>query len=115
MPKLLINERQIGSAVILDMSGDVIFGEGSKTLRSAIRQKISEGKTNIFLNFKDVCYVDSSGIGELVSGYTALKREGGKLTLLNLSPRVKELLEITKLLAVFEIYDEEFSALASHN
>ncbi len=109
MTKLTIVEREKGDVTILDLKGDVIFGEENSELRKAIRRLLGDGKKKIHLNFKLVGYVDSSGIGELISGFTAINREGGELKLSNLSNRVKDLLVITKLLSVFEIYEESDS------
>ena len=106
MNKLTIFEHEEQDVTFLDLNGDVTFGEGNIMLREAIRRVIGKGRSKIHLNFKEVCYVDSSGIGELVSGYTAINRVGGELKLLNLSTRIKELLIICKLLPIFEIYEE---------
>lgn len=109
MIKLRIYERVAEDVTILDLDGDVTFGEGSAELRRAIRKLLGEGRKKIHLNFKSVVYIDSSGIGELISGLTAVNREGGELKLLNIPARVEELLTICKLLTVFEIYEEQFS------
>ena len=115
MIELNISERQANGLTILDLSGDVTFDQGNTVLRSAIRRLLSEGKRNILLNFSNVCFVDSSGLGELVSGLTAINREDGQLKLLNLTQRTKELLEITKLSAIFETFENERDALDSYN
>ena len=107
MTKLTFFERIEENVTILDLNGDITFGEGSVELRKTIRRLLSEGKKNIHLNFQSVGYVDSSGIGELISTLTAINREGGELKLLNPSIRVKELLAICKLLSIFEICEEE--------
>lgn len=107
MARLEISERQMSDVTIFDLSGDVTFGEGNLLLRAAIRKALSEGKKNIFLNFARVGYLDSSGVGELVSGFTAVSREDGKLKLLNLPPRIYQLLAITKLLTVFDVGEGE--------
>lgn len=106
MNKLTIFERVERDVTFLDLNGDVIFGDGNLLLRDAIREVLGKGRNKIHLNFEAVCYVDSSGIGELVSGYTAINRAGGELKLMNLSTRVKELLIICKLLPIFDIYEE---------
>jgi anti-sigma B factor antagonist len=98
---------------VLDMSGKITIGEGSVALRSAIRKLIEEGKKKILLNLSQVSYVDSSGIGEFVASFTAIGREGGQLKLLNLTQKIQDLLAITKLLTVFDTYDDESSALNS--
>ncbi len=111
MIELNISERQASGMTILDLNGDVTFDQGNAVLRSAIRRLLSEGKRNILLNFSNVCFVDSSGLGELVSGLTAINREDGQLKLLNLTQRTKELLEITKLSTIFETFENERDAL----
>ncbi len=113
MAELNIAERQAGDVTVLDMSGKITIGEGSVALRTAIRKLIEEGKKKILLNLAQVGYVDSSGIGELVSSFTTLNREGGQLKLLNLTQKIQDLLAITKLLTVFDTYDDESSALHS--
>jgi|SRR5437763_15538443 anti-sigma B factor antagonist len=113
MAELNIRERQAGDVTILDLEGKITIGEGSVSLRSAIRRLIEEGKKKILLNLAGVGYVDSSGIGELVSSYTTINREGGQLKLLKLTQKIKDLLTITKLLTVFDVYDDEAEALNS--
>ncbi|MGB8510728.1 MAG: STAS domain-containing protein [Pyrinomonadaceae bacterium] len=114
MAELNIRERQAGDVTVLDMEGKITIGEGSVALRSAIRRLIEEGRKKILLNLAGVGYVDSSGIGELVSSYTTINREGGQLKLLNLTQKIQDLLAITKLLTVFDTYDEEAAALNSY-
>ena len=101
MTDLSFSERQAGDVTILDMSGKVKIGEGSIAFRTTIRRLLGEDKNNILLNLAGVSYVDSSGIGELVSGYTSVRREGGDLRLVNLTEKLQDLLAITKLLTVF--------------
>jgi anti-sigma B factor antagonist len=113
MAELNISERQAGDVTILDMDGKVTIGEGSVALRSAIRRLLGEGKNKILLNLGGVAYVDSSGIGELVSSFTAVNKEGGTLKLLNLTQKIQDLLAITKLLTVFDVFENEGDALAS--
>lgn len=113
MAELNISERQVGNVTILDMDGKITIGEGSVALRTAIRRLLEEGKKKILLNLANVGYIDSSGIGELVSSYTAINKEGGQLKLLNLTQKLQDLLTITKLLTVFDVYDSESEALAS--
>ncbi|MGH9941560.1 MAG: STAS domain-containing protein [Pyrinomonadaceae bacterium] len=113
MAELNVTERQAGDVTVLDLSGKITIGEGSVSLRSAIRRLIEEGKKKILLNLSNVNYVDSSGIGELVSSFTTLNREGGQLKLLHLTQKIQDLLAITKLLTVFDTYDDESSALNS--
>ncbi len=113
MAELNISERQAGDVTILDLTGRITIGEGSVALRTAIRRLLSEGKKNILLNLGGVSYIDSSGIGELVSSFTTVKKDGGSLKLLNLTQKVQDLLAITKLLTVFDVYENEDEALAS--
>ena len=113
MAELNIRERQAGDMTILDLEGKITIGEGSVSLRTAIRRLIEEGKKKILLNLAGVGYVDSSGIGELVSSYTTINREGGQLKLLKLTQKIKDLLTITKLLTVFDVYTDESEALNS--
>ena len=113
MAELNINERQAGDVTVLDMSGKITIGEGSVALRTAIRRLLEEGKKRILLNLAGISYVDSSGIGELVSSYTAINKEGGQLKLLNLTQKLQDLLTITKLLTVFDVYESEAEALNS--
>ncbi len=115
MSDITISERQAGDVSILDLSGKVTIGEGSVALRNAIRRMLGEGKSKILLNLGGVGYVDSSGIGELVSSFTAVNKEGGTLKLLNLTQKIQDLLAITKLLTVFDVYENEAEALASYN
>ncbi|HKE55997.1 MAG TPA: STAS domain-containing protein [Pyrinomonadaceae bacterium] len=113
MAELEVKERQAGDVTILDMSGAVRIGEGSVALRDNIRRLAEEGKKKMLLNLAGVSYVDSSGIGELIANYTTVKRQGGQLKLLNLTDRIQNLLVITKLLTVFDSYDNETEALKS--
>ena len=113
MAELNISERQGGDVTVLDMSGKITIGEGSVALRTAIRRLLEEGKKRILLNLAGVNYIDSSGIGELVSSYTAINKEGGQLKLLNLTQKLQDILTITKLLTVFDVYESESEALES--
>ena len=113
MAQLNIKERQAGDVTVLDLSGKITIGEGSVQLREAVRGLLENGKKKILLNLGDVSYVDSSGIGELVSSYTTTNNQGGQLKLLNLTKKIQDLLMITKLLTVFETYDSEETAVES--
>lgn len=115
MADITISERQAGDVSILDLEGKVTIGEGSVALRNAIRRMLGEGKNKILLNLGGVGYIDSSGIGELVSSFTAVNKEGGSLKLLNLTQKIQDLLAITKLLTVFDVFESEAEALASFN
>ena len=90
--------RQVEGVAVVDMSGRITLGEGSVVLRDTIRDLIGKGQKKILLNLGDVTYIDSSGIGELVSAFTAVRREGGELKLLNLTKKVRDLLQVTELL-----------------
>lgn len=113
MAELIISKRNIGDVTILDLSGDVIFGTGNVALRSAIRDALAANGKNILLNFSEVRFVDSSGVGELISGLTAVNRENGQLKLLKLPQRVRELLKITHLLTIFDAFENEDESLNS--
>jgi anti-sigma B factor antagonist len=113
MAELEVKERQAGDVTILDMRGAVRIGEGSIDLRDAIRRLAGEGNKKVLLNLAGVNYVDSSGIGELIANYTTISRQGGQLKLLNLTDRIQNLLVITKLLTVFDAFDNEAEALKS--
>jgi anti-sigma B factor antagonist len=108
-----INSRTIGDIQILDWSGKITLGEGTMSVRNAVRDILQSGGKKILLNLADVSYIDSSGIGELVSSYTTVTNNGGQLKLLNLTKKIHELLAITKLLTVFETFENEQAALAS--
>jgi anti-sigma B factor antagonist len=103
--------RQVGDVAVLDVSGRITLGEGSSTLREAIRALAADNNKKILLNLEGVSYIDSSGIGELVSGFTNINEMGGQLKLLNLTKRVRDLLQITKLYTVFEVFDDEAQAI----
>ena len=113
MAELEVREREAGDVSILDLSGKVTFGEGSSTLRNAIRRLAQEGRKKILLNLSGVGYMDSTGIGELVASYTTVQNAGGQLKLLNLTQKLQSLLAITKLLTVFDTYESEDEALRS--
>jgi anti-sigma B factor antagonist len=113
MAELDVKERQAGDVTILDLSGEVRIGDGSVALRDSIRTLVDQGKKKVLLNLGSVKYIDSSGIGELIANYTTLSRQGGELKLLNLTDKIQNLLVITKLLTVFDSYDNEAEALKS--
>jgi anti-sigma B factor antagonist len=108
-----VTTRQVGDVSVIDVTGRITLGEGASTLRESIRDLVAKGNKKILLNLSDVSYIDSSGIGELVSGFTTVTNQGGVLRLLGLTKRVKDLLQITKLYTVFEVYDDETSAIRS--
>ncbi len=105
--------RQIDGVTILDLSGRIVLGEGSVQLRDSIKELVNKGQKKILVNLGDVSYIDSSGLGELVSAYTTVKNAGGELKLLNLTKKVQDLLQITKLYTVFDIKDDEATAVAA--
>ena len=106
--------RDAAGVTVVDISGRITLGEGSALLRKTIRELLDEQRTLILLNLADVDYIDSSGIGELVSAYMGVKNRGGKLKLLQLTKKVHDLLQLTKLFTVFEVYSDENSALHSY-
>ena len=108
-----LNTRQVGDVTVIDISGRITHGEGSSTLRDVLRELTAKGDQKILLNLGDVSYIDSSGIGELVSGFTTVANKGGTLKLLNLTKRVKDLLQITKLYTVFDVHEDEAHAVRS--
>ena len=105
--------REINGVTVVDLSGRITLGEGSAMLREMVRDLLNKGQRKIVLNLGDVNYIDSSGIGELVSGFTAVKNQGGELKLLNLTKKVHDLLQITKLYTVFDVHSDETSVLDS--
>jgi len=107
------SSRQVGGITIVDLSGRITLGEGSVVLRDMVRDLVTKGQRKILLNLGDVTYIDSSGIGELVSAFTTVRNQGGELKLLNLTKKVHDLLQITKLYTVFDVKDDEASAVAA--
>jgi anti-sigma B factor antagonist len=110
---LTIASREVDGVAVLDLSGRITLGEGSVQVRDAVRGLISKGRKNILLNMGDVNYVDSSGLGELVSAFTSAKNQQAEVKLLSLTKKVHDLLQLTKLYTVFDIYDDEASAITS--
>ena len=108
-----VSTRQVDGITIVDCSGRITLGEGSVTIRDAVRELLSKGHKKILLNLGDVSYIDSSGIGELVSAFTTVRNQGGELKLLNLTKKVHDLLQITKLYTVFDVKEDEASAVKS--
>ncbi len=105
--------RQVDGVTVVDLSGRITLGEGSVVLRDTVRDLIGKGDKRILLNLGDVTYIDSSGIGELVSAFTTVRNQGGELKLLKLTKKVHDLLQITKLYTVFDVKDDETQAIAS--
>ena len=114
MAELDLKERQAGDVTILDLSGEVRIGDSSVHLRESVRNLADQGKIKLLLNLAGVKYIDSTGIGELIANYTTVKRQGGQLKLLNLTQKLQDLLTITKLLTVFDVYENEAEALNSY-
>jgi anti-sigma B factor antagonist len=110
---LKANTRQVDGITIVDLSGRITLGEGSVKLRESVRDLVGKGRNKILLNLGDVTYIDSSGIGELVSAFTTVRNQGGELKLLNLTKKVHDLLQITKLYTVFDIKNDEAAAVES--
>jgi anti-sigma B factor antagonist len=108
-----ISTRQVDGVTILDLSGRITLAEGSSTLRDAVREIMNRGSRQVLLNMGEIGYVDSSGVGELVSAYTTVRNAGGELKLLNLTSKVHHLLQTTKLYTIFDVREEEASAVAS--
>ena len=107
------SSRQIDGVTVVDLSGRITLGEGSIVLKDTVRDLLSKGNKKLLLNLGDVNYIDSSGIGELVAAFTTVRNQGGELKLLNLTKKVHDLLSITKLLTVFEAFDDEAKAIRS--
>ena len=108
-----LTTRQVGDVTVVDVAGRITLGEGSSALRDVMRDMIGKGQKKILLNLGEVTYIDSSGIGELVSGFTTVTNAGGQLKLLGLTKRVQDLLQITKLYTVFDVHEEEAHAIRS--
>jgi anti-sigma B factor antagonist len=110
---MLLRPRRLDDVVILDLSGRITIGEGTLIIRDTIKKLLDAGDRKFVLNLADCDYIDSSGLGELVTSFTTVRNAGGELKLLNLTKRVQDLLQITKLLTVFESYNDETEALKS--
>ena len=107
------NVRKSGSVSIIDLAGRITLGEGSGLVRNTIKDLLTAGSKNILLNMKDVGYIDSAGLGELVGAYASVTNQGGQIKLLNVGPKVGDLLQVTKLYTVFESYADENEAVLS--
>ena len=110
-----LTTRQVGDVTVVDAVGRITLGEGASTFRDTIRDLVSNGQKKLLLNLAEVSYIDSSGIGEMVSGFTTVTNQGGQVKLLNLTKRVKDLLQITKLYTVFEVFEDEAAAVRSYS
>ena len=111
--KAVISSRRLDDVVILDISGRITLGEGTVTLRDTMQKLLNDGERKVVMNLEDVDYVDSAGLGELVAAYTIVRAQGGQLKLLKLTHRIHDLLQITKLLTVFDSFDSETEAIKS--
>lgn len=110
---LKTSTRQVGTATVIDLSGRIVLGEGSSLLRETVKDLASRGQKKLLLNLADVSYIDSSGLGALVASFTTIKGQDGQIKLLNLTSKVHDLLQITKLLTVFDVFTDEATALKS--
>jgi len=111
---LKTSKREVGSdVVVVDLSGRIVLGDGNDVLRETVAELVRAGRRRILLNLADVSYIDSSGLGALVSGYTTVTGQQGQVKLLSLTKKVHDLLQITKLLTVFEVFDDEAAAIKS--
>ena len=108
-----LTTRQVGDVTVVDAVGRITLGDGATTFRDTVRDLANGGNRKLLLNLAEVSYIDSSGIGEMVSGFTTVTNQGGQVKLLNLTKRVKDLLQITKLYTVFEVFDDEAHAVRS--
>ena len=108
-----LTNRQVGDVTVVDAEGRITLGDGASTFRDLIRDLVGKGNKKLLVNLGEVSYIDSSGIGELVSGFTTVANSGGNLKLLGLTKRVKDLLQITKLYTVFDVHEEEAHAIRS--
>jgi anti-sigma B factor antagonist len=108
-----LSNRQVGDVTVVDAAGRITLGEAASAFRDTIRDLAAKGNKKLLVNLSEVSYIDSSGIGEMVSSYTTVTNHGGQLKLLGLNKRVKDLLQITKLYTVFEVFDDEASAIRS--
>src|ERR1700752_4123787 len=109
---MVIEERVIGDVTVLDLKGKMTLGEGDELLKDKINSLVSQGHKKIVLNLEAVPYIDSAGLGEIVRTYTSISRQGGKLKLLNVSKRIQDLLVITKLITIFDSYENEGEAVS---
>ena len=110
---LKLNTRESKDVVVIDVGGRLTMGEASAAIREEIRDEMEHGVKKVLLNLAEVSYIDSAGLGELTAAYTTVKNRGGQLKLLNLTKRVHDLMQITKLYTVFDVYDDEKAAVAS--
>ena len=110
---MTITLRRLDDVAILDLEGRITIGDGTIVLRARIQELLKDGDEKFLLNLAQVNYIDSSGLGQLVSSFTAVRKQGGQLKLLNLTHRIQDLMQITKLLTVFDVFEDETEALKS--
>lgn len=108
-----IDKRKKGDVTILDLKGKILLGDGIDELRESINGAIQSNETKLLLNFAEVPYLDSTGLGEVVRSYTSLRKEGGMVKIVNLTNKVQDLLSVTKLITVFETFEDEEKAVES--
>lgn len=111
---LKIQKREVDGVEIFDVSGRITLGEASASVRKAVADEIERGHRKILINLADVSYIDSAGLGELIAAYTSVTNRGGQLKLLSLTKRVHDLMQITKLATVFDVFDDETKAIGSY-
>ena len=107
--------RQVQNVTVVDLSGQIKLGEGSSVLRDTVKDLLAKGHKKILLNAAEITYIDSSGIGELISAFTSVRNQGGELKLLHLTKKFHDILQITKLYTVFDVRDDEAQAIAAFN
>jgi|WetSurMetagenome_2_1015567.scaffolds.fasta_scaffold104470_1 anti-sigma B factor antagonist len=112
---MIIQMRSVGDIRILDLSGKITLGEGTMSLRKAVRNVLENGTKDVILNLREVNYIDSSGLGELMRTYSSVNENGGRLKLLHITKRIGELLEVAKLVSFFDSYNDEKAAIESCN
>ena len=105
--------RDVGGVRVLDLEGKITIGSGDVELRKSVEDAVAAGHNNILLNLQGVTHIDSSGIGEMVGVYTTMTRKGGKMKLVNLTPKINDILQVTQLITVFDVFDSESEALSS--
>lgn len=110
---LKLNTREVNGIIIIDLTGQITLGEANAAIRDEIRDQVGQQFNRILLNLAEVTYIDSAGLGELTAAYTSVRNRGGALKLLSLTKRVRDLMQITKLYTVFDVYDDEKKAIAS--
>jgi anti-sigma B factor antagonist len=108
-----VSTRQLNEVTLVDLSGQIKLGAGSAALRDTVKDLVGKGQKKILLNLGDISYIDSSGLGELISAYASVRKQGGELKLLHLTKKVQDLLQITKLYTVFQVMDDEAAAIAA--